>query len=238
MSGPAFHPTSWTLVRRAGTGDPAARAALADLCAAYYAPVVAFLRREGRPDDAARDLAHDFFAGLLAGGLGTPDPGRGRFRAYLLGALKHFLAKQRAARNAAKRGGGIEHVPLDESTANEAAPPGPGDPAADLHFDREWAFTLIGRALAALEAERSGRPGHFAELKPWLDGQPGESQAGLASRLGLAETAVKVAIHRLRARFRELLRAEIAATVADPAEIADELRHLVAIAARPSGMMK
>lgn len=224
----SFHPTRWTLVLAArGEGEPA-RAALSDLCAAYYEPVVAFLRREGRSDDAARELAHAFFEKLLAGGLGAPDPGRGRFRSYLLGALKHFLSKQRDAALAARRGAGAEHVPLE----TEAGPTAADD---TLAFDRTWAFALIGRALAALEAEHAGKPQFFATLKPWLDGAADTSQAEAARALGCSETAVKVAIHRLRARFRELIRAGIAETVNDPADAADELRHLVAIVASAPG---
>ncbi len=225
MTDSVFHPTRWTLVLRARGEGAEATAALSDLCAAYYEPVVAFLRREGRDEDAAREMAHAFFAGLLVGGVGAPERERGRFRSYLLGALKHFLSKHRAAAIAEKRGAGAEHVSLTTDTA--AGLPLPGALDDTLAFDREWAFTLIARALAALEAEK---PAHFPTLKPWLDGGGDSSQAAAASALGLSETAVKVAIHRLRARFREIIRAEVAATVRDSTEVADELRHLIAIA--------
>lgn len=230
MTDAAFHPTRWTLVRRAGGHSEDAKAALSDLCAAYYAPVVAFLRREGRSDDAAREMAHAFFESLLVGGVGAPDSGRGRFRSYLLGALKHFLSRQRAAALAGKRGGGAEHVRLVAETDTSPGLPMPGVHDDTLAFDREWALTLIARALAALEAEHAGKPRLFTALKPWLDGAATASQAEAARALGMSETAVKVAIHRLRARFRELIRAEIAATVNEPAEIADELRHLITVA--------
>lgn len=220
---PAFHPTRWTLVLRATGKSDEAAAALSDLCAAYYAPVVAFLRREDRDEDAARELAHSFFERVLASGVGRPEPGRGRFRSYLLGALKHFLTNHRAASHTAKRGGGAEHVALIPELATVH------DPPPEEIFDREWAFTLIARALTALEVEK---PTHFAALKPWLDGGGDRPQADLAEQLGLSVTAVKVAIHRLRTRFRELIRSEIAATVNDPTEAADELRHLIEIAAR------
>jgi RNA polymerase sigma-70 factor (ECF subfamily) len=229
-SAAGFHPTRWTLVLRARGEDAEAKAALSDLCAAYYAPVVAFLRRDGRGEDAARDKAHAFFASVLAGGVGTPEPGRGRFRSYLLGALKNFLSNQRDAALAQKRGGGAEHVPLAGETDTSPGLPVPGTKDDALAFDREWAFTVIARALAALEAEHAGKPEHFAALKPWLDSGAELSQTDAARALGMTENAVKVAIHRLRARFRELIRAEVAATVNDPAEVADELRHLVAIA--------
>lgn len=223
MTDAAFHPTQWTLVLRARGEGELAKAALSELCAAYYEPVVAFLRREGRGEEAARETAHGFFATVLEAGVGTPEPGRGRFRSYLLGALKHFLAKQRAASLAGKRGGGAEHVPLGDD---------PGATDDVLAFDRDWAMNLIARALSTLEAEHAGKPDSFATLKPWLDGGAEGSQADAARALGMSETAVKVAIHRLRGRFRELIRAEVAATVHDPAEVAEELRHLIAVASR------
>jgi RNA polymerase sigma-70 factor (ECF subfamily) len=228
----SFHATRWTLVLRASGEGAEAKAALSDLCAAYYAPVVAFLRREGRDDDAAREMAHGFFEGLLKGGVGVPERERGRFRSYLLGALKHFLSKHRAAAVAQKRGSGAEHISLITETDTSPGLPLPAAPDDTLAFDREWAFTVIARALAALEAEHAGKPAHFATLRPWLDGAAECSQADAARALGMNETAVKVAIHRLRARFRELIRAEIASTLGDPADAADELRHLIAIASR------
>lgn len=222
MNTSAFHPTRWTLVLRSRGDGAEAKTALSELCAAYYAPVVAFLRRDGRGDDVAREKAHAFFASVLASGVGAPDRERGRFRSYLLGALKHFLSKHRDAALAEKRGAGAEHVSL--TFAGASMPAAPDD---TLAFDREWAHTLIARALAALEAEK---PTHFPTLKPWLDGGANCSQADAARTLGMNETAVKVAIHRLRQRFRELIRAEVGATVNDAAEVADELRHLIAIA--------
>jgi RNA polymerase sigma-70 factor (ECF subfamily) len=228
----AFHPTQWTLVLNARGDGAQAKDALSDLCAAYYGPVVAFLRRDGRSDDVAREMAHAFFESLLEDGVGAPDPRRGRFRSYLLGALKHFLAKQRAASLAGKRGGGAEHVPLVEETDASPGLPVPGVLDDTLAFDREWALALIGRALTALEAEHAPRPELFAALKPWLDGGAAVSQAETARLLGMSETAVKVAIHRLRARFRELIRAEVAATLDDPADVTEELRHLIAVAGR------
>lgn len=231
-----FHSTQWTMVLRARGGTAEAKAALSDLCAAYYAPVIAFLRSEGRNDDAARELAHGFFAGLLEGGVGNPDRDCGRFRCFLLGALKHFLAKHRAAAAAGKRGGGVEHVPLLAVTEMDTLPglnlPAAPEPAPDLLFDREWAFALIARALAALEAGNADRPVQFAALKPWLENGSATTQAETARALGISETAVKVAIHRLRVRFRELIRDGVAATVQHPGDISDELRHLIGIVSR------
>ena len=234
MTDGSFHPTRWTLVLRAAGDGTEAGQALSDLCAAYYAPVVAFLRRWGRDEDSARDLAHAFFAGLLADGVGAPDPARGRFRSYLLGALKHFVSKQKQAALAQKRGAGAEHVSLVAENDTSPGTPEPADPNEEDHaatFDREWAFTLIARALAALEKENASRPAQFAALRPWLDGHAdGASQTLAARELGMNETALRVALHRLRTRFRELIRAEVAATVRDPGDLPDELRHLVEIA--------
>ena len=220
-----FAATRWTLVARASGDDAAAQAALGELCAAYYAPVIAFLRARGREEDAARELAHAFFEKVLAGGaLGGADRARGRFRSYLLGAVKHFLADRFDRARAEKRGGGIEPEPLET-----AVHPAVEDERA---FDRQWALTLIARALETTGAELrdAGKAQHFDVLKPWITGG-GETfpQAAAAQQLGLSEGAVKVAIHRLRQRFREAVKAEIAQTVPTPGDIDDELRHLLAV---------
>ncbi len=220
-----FAATRWTLVARASGDDAAAQAALSELCAAYYAPVIAFLRARGRDEDTARELAHAFFEKVLAGGtLGGADQARGRFRSYLLGAVKHFLADRFDRARAEKRGGGIEPEPLDEAADS---------PVEDERiFDRQWALTLIARALetTGTELRDAGKAEHFDVLKPWITGG-GETfpQAAAAQQLGLSEGAVKVAIHRLRQRFREAVKAEIAQTVPSPADIDDELRHLLAV---------
>lgn len=232
MSDTIFHPTCWTLVLNAWGDSAEAKVALSDLCAAYYEPVIAFLRREGRSDDSARELAHAFFAGVLESGVGAPEQARGRFRSYLLGALKHFLSKGREASSAAKRGGDLEHVPLASETDTSPGFQMPGVLDDALAFDREWALALIARALAAVEQEHAHKPDFFIALKPWLDGGSTASQAEVSRSLGMSETAVKVAIHRLRLRFRELIRAEVAATVHDPSEVGDEIRHLIAVASR------
>ena len=231
----AFHTTRWTLVRNARGASPEARQALSELCAAYYAPVVAFLRREGRGEDAARELAHEFFAKVLADdALGEVERRRGRFRSYLLGAVKHFLANHRRDAAREKRGGGAEHVAIGEGTDTS---PGVEVPAADALapdavFDREWALAIVERALVLLEKESDDRP-HFTALKPWLTPAAfPASQSETAAALGLSEGAVKVAIHRLRRRFRQIIRAEIAQTLHDPADLDDEMRHLVTALAR------
>lgn len=228
----AFHPTRWTLVLRSLGKDEDAKSALSDLCTAYYEPVVAFLRRSGRGPDDARETAHAFFERVLSQGIGAPDRLRGKFRNYLLGSLKHFLSKQREASLAEKRGGGMERVPLSSERESSPGLPIPGVMDDTLAFDSDWAFTLIARALAALEAEQAGRMEIFVTLKPWLSGAAEIPQAEAARALAISETAVKVAIHRLRVRFRELIRMEVAATVGDPEEVTEELRHLIAVASR------
>ncbi len=226
-----FAATRWTLVARASGDDSTAQAALSELCAAYYSPVNAFLRAEGRTEDAARELAHEFFARVLAGGkLGGADATRGRFRSYLLGALKHFLADHRAHANREKRGGGIAPEPLETSTDAGLRLPAARDD--ERIFDRQWALTLISRALEIVGGELSdaGKSAQFDALKPWLTGENAAlSQADAAHQLGMSEGAVKVAIHRLRQRFREAVKSEIAQTVPDTADVEDELRHLLAV---------
>jgi DNA-directed RNA polymerase specialized sigma24 family protein len=225
----SFGLTRWTLVLRAKGTDTAGQSALGELCDAYYAPVVAFLRYRCQNEDAAREKAHAFFAQILAGRtLAGADPARGRFRSYLLGALRHFLADEHDRGQAAKRGGGMEAVSLDAGTeCNVAA--GATDETA---FDRQWALTVIARALEVVGSEwkESGKEEHFEILKSSLTGT-GENVpiAETAGKLGLTEGAAKVAIHRVRARFREAVKAEIAQTVPEESDIDDELRHLIAV---------
>jgi RNA polymerase sigma-70 factor (ECF subfamily) len=230
----AFGATRWTLILRARGKTPEAGAALNELCAAYYHPVLRFLCREGRDEDAARDLAQEFFARILTrSAFDEADPERGRFRSYLLGALKHFLADQRKHERRLKRGGGAIPEPLnvtgaDDTDALQIADVSP--PAQEHIFDREWALAVMTRALAVLETEysASGKAEQFQSLKPWLMGTDlPVSQADIARRLGLTEGAVKVHIHRLRKRFREAVRVEIAQTLRDPALVDEELRHLI-----------
>jgi RNA polymerase sigma factor (sigma-70 family) len=234
-----FAPTRWTLVLRAQGATPEARIALSELCGAYYQPVFRFLCREGRPTDAAQELAQEFFARVLRRGeLGNADPARGRFRSYLLGALKHFLVDCRKRAGARKRGGGVEpaslDAPLDETgvvmdmaDARASAP--------DEWFDREWALAIMDRALTALKAEfeAAGKAEQFECLKPWLAGEvEALSQAEAARHLHLNEGAVKVAVHRLRKRFRELIRAEIAQTMPAGGDVDEELSYLIRVLAQ------
>jgi RNA polymerase sigma factor (sigma-70 family) len=232
-SSEVFATTRWTRVL-ASRGDSAqARQALSDLCAAYYSPVVAFLRCEGRDDDTARELAHEFFARVLERqALDGADPQRGRFRSYLLGALKHFLANRRVHELREKRGGRVAHEPLAVETDTSYGPaiPDTSKPSPHITFDREWAVNVLARAFEVLkrECEQSGTSREFETLKPWLTGESvGRSQADAARELGMNEGGVRVAIHRLRRRFRELVKAEIAQTVSEPRDVTEEMRYLI-----------
>jgi RNA polymerase sigma factor (sigma-70 family) len=236
----AFAPTHWTLVLRARGHSPEAQVALGALCEAYWQPVFRFLRREGRDEDSARELAQEFFARLLQGGrLDSADPARGRFRSFLLGAVKHFLADMREHEQRQKRGGGLNPESLEAAGGNDTATELQVEDRAarpsDECFDREWALTVMDRALAALQKEvaASGKGEQFEVLKPWLMGDAGAgSQADAGIRLGLSEGAVKVAVHRLRKRFRELVKSDVAQTLGDPALVPEELRYLVEVLSR------
>jgi RNA polymerase sigma factor (sigma-70 family) len=234
------------LVLRARGDSAEAQQALGDLCAAYWQPVFRFIRSEGRDEESARDLTQEFFARLLArSGLAKAEPGRGRFRSYLLGAVKHFLSDRREHERRLKRGGGVPPESLNAATTSEqdtALELQTADPSAlppDSYFDREWALAVMDRAMTAAQQEYTaeGKPEHFETLKPWLAGEvPTLSQAQAATRLGISESAVKVVVHRLRKRFRELVKAELAQTVATPGEAAEELHYLVEVlSARRSG---
>jgi RNA polymerase sigma-70 factor (ECF subfamily) len=228
----AFLTTRWTRVLAARGPSAEARDALRDLCTAYYAPVVAFLERSNTRD--ARDLAHGFFAALLEGDpLAHARRGQGRFRSYLLGALKHFVANQRAAERSAKRGGGLTHFPLGNHEAGEPehSLPDHHELPPDAAFDRDWALAVIARALADLrrDAETSGRSEQFERLKPWLTGDADHGdQADCARHLGIELNTLKSEVHRLRLRFRQLVRDQVRSTLADPSCVADEMAALFA----------
>lgn len=231
----SFHDTRWTLVSRSRGSDTQAKAALSELCEAYYAPVVAFLRRDGRAEDVARELAHDFFAKLLTGGaIEGADPLRGRFRSYLLAALKRFAADQRDRAHAAKRGGGQVHAVIEAESEKTGAGLQIADErleAPDAAFDRQWALTVLARSMAALETTMcdEGKLAHFDVLKPWLTADADAApQSEAAEKLGISVEAVKVAVHRLRKRFRDAVKTEIAQTVGDAGSVSEELGALMA----------
>jgi RNA polymerase sigma-70 factor (ECF subfamily) len=227
-----FPTTHWSQVLAARDPDAAsAREALSDLCQSYWFPLYAYIRRRGHDPDRARELTQDLFVRLLEKDvLAAADPTRGRFRAFLRTVCADFLANRRDWEGARKRGGDRALIPIDVAEAEGRYT---GEPAhewtAERLFDRSWALILLGRVLDGLrhEYDRAGRAATFAELSPVLTEGPGAvPYATLAARLGTTEGAVRVAVHRLRRRYGALLRAEILATVDDPAEVDDEIRAL------------
>lgn len=228
-----MHSTRWSVVLAASElSEPASRRALAWLYEAYWYPLYAFARRRGRPAEEAQDAVQGFFAALLEkNGLRTADPGRGRFRSFLLAAFRHHLANEWNRRAAQKRGGGFRELTLDLTVAEPRYVREPADDATpDRVYERRWALTVIDRSLGRLrrECEQAGNGARFEELKGFLTGEKERgATAAAAERLELSEGAVRVAVHRLRGRFGELLRDEIAATVEDPGDVDAELRHLL-----------
>ncbi|MBI3417971.1 MAG: sigma-70 family RNA polymerase sigma factor [Verrucomicrobia bacterium] len=232
--GEQFATTHWSVVLTAGEAStPHAREALEKLCRLYWYPLYAYVRRQGRGPEEAEDLTQEFFTRLIAKNyLSAVDRRKGKFRSFLLAALEHFLAKQWVRAHAQKRGGRQVFVSFDDEDvetryqlekADELTP--------EKIYDRRWALTLLQQALARLEAECAddSRRALFEQLKPLLSGEDSEaSYADIAARVGTTPGAVKVAMHRLRQRYGELLRAEVGHTVARPEEVDDEIRHLLA----------
>ena len=231
-----FPTTRWTLVIAAGDpGRKEAGSALVALCANYWYPLYAFLRRRGHPADQAQDLTQEFFVRVLEGRyLDRADPERGRFRSFLLSSLKFFVADEEDRNRAHKRGGGAL-VPLAFSSGEERYQREPAhNETPERIFERRWALSVLDRVVEKLRNEfvQHGRPEHFERLKVFLLGQSDAPYAALAREMNTSEGALKVAIHRLRKRYRELFRQEIADTVADPAEVESELRFLAAVLTR------
>jgi RNA polymerase sigma-70 factor (ECF subfamily) len=233
-----FATTQWSLVADAGRGSsPDSRAALEALCQAYWYPLYAYARRHVARSGEAEDLTQAFFAELLEKNyVADAQPDRGRFRAFLLTAFKHFLSKQRDKSRAAKRGGGRHQLSLDFQAGDSRYRL---EPVAELTpeqaYDRQWALTLLGHTLERLANEyaATSRERQFELLKPYLGGdRGGVPYAETAQQLDCSEAAVKMAVQRLRRRYRELIRAEIAATVASPDEIDDEIGRLFAALGR------
>jgi RNA polymerase sigma factor (sigma-70 family) len=230
----AFTTTHWSVVLEAQGESPAAQEALEKLCRAYWWPLYGFVRRNGHNPEESQDLTQGFFALLLEHrDLDAVRREKGRLRSYLLTSLKNFLAKAKRRELAIKRGAGQALVPLDELLAREHADLEPADNlTADRIYERRWALTLLDQVLTRLESEyRSAGNGKlFDSLKEFLSDEPNRrSQAEVAAELGMTENAVKQAVHRLRQRYRELLRDEIAQTVAVPGDIEDELRHFISV---------
>lgn len=229
-----FATTHWSVVLTAQRSDSThAHAALSSLCQTYWYPLYAFVRRQGYGAHDAQDLTQEFFARLLAKNyLAVVTREKGKFRSFLLAALKHFLANEWNRAQAAKRGGGREVISLNDTEAESRYRLEPADnTTAEKIFERRWATTLLDQVLNRLRGEyaRAEKADLYEHLKGCLTVESQSAPyAELATRLNTSEGAIKVAVHRLRARYRELLRTEIAQTVSSEAEVEDELRYLFA----------
>jgi len=233
-----FTATHWSVVLMAGqTSSSRAADALEKLCRTYWYPLYAYVRRQGESPHDAQDLTQEFFARLLARNyLGTVGREKGKFRSFLLAALNHFMADERDRAGAAKRGGGKALISLDEEDAEtryraDIASPLPPDKI----FEKRWATTLLEQAFAKLREESvaAGKGERFDRLKIFLqEGSDPGDYAAIGVELGMAANTVAAAVHRLRERYRELVRAEIAHTVSSPEEVKEEMRHLFAALAQ------
>ena len=237
-TGAIFATTHWSVVLAAGQStDTQASAALEQLCRTYWYPLYAFIRRQGYGVDDAQDLTQGFFSHILSRRfLERASREKGKFRSFMLGSLRFFLADELAKLQAQKRGGGQTMVFLDAHSAEERYRMEPVELMnAEKLFERRWAVTLLDRVLERLEKEFSeaGKSRLFERLREFLlgDRAPATYQE-TANTLGMTEGAVKVAVHRMRQRYRELFQDEIAQTVADPAEIEGEVRHVFAVLSR------
>src|SRR5262245_1516912 len=235
---PIFATTRWTMVLQAGqVGSPETAEALAQLCRIYWYPFYAYGRRQGFDPPTAEDLTQEFFAKLIQKNyLGVAERQRGRFRWFLLTAFKCFLANEWDRASAQKRGGGAQRISLDAMSAEERYRIEPTDLAsADHLYDRRWALDLLKRARARLRDhyQAGDRARRFELLESYLPGeQPVATQAEIGRQLGLNENAVKQEAHRMKKLYGDLLRAEIAQTVAHPDDVDEELRYLIDVVCR------
>ncbi len=230
----AFATTHWSVVLTAQDESPAAKEALEKLCRTYWRPIYGFVRRQGAESEDAKDLTQGFFALLLERrDFDSVRKEKGRLRSYLLTSLKHFLTNERHRAMAIKRGEGQRLIPLEDLRERERAGFEPADTStADQIYERRWALTVLDQVFARLgdEYRAAGNMRLFDRLQKSLMDEPDRpSQADTAHEFGMTENAVKQAFHRLRQRYRQLLREEIAHTVMVPGDIDDELRHLIAV---------
>jgi RNA polymerase sigma factor (sigma-70 family) len=232
----AFQTTHWTVVLAAFQENSSGRAeALAQLCSAYRSPLYVFIRRRGYPPEDADDLVQGFFLHLLNGNLRELKREGGRFRSYLLRALKCFLVNDWRRQNAQKRGGGAIIVPADSVDEQRYQSAFIEDSTPETMYEQQWALSLMDRTVARLREEYAAvkKDALFEQLQSFLPGlDRGLRYPEAAASLGMSEAAVRVAVHRLRRRYGELLRAEIGKTVSSPAEIDDEIRHLIEVMGR------
>lgn len=231
-AGAPFAPTQWSVILQARRDSTNRRAALEQLCASYWLPIYGYLRRRGHAPADAEDLTQNFFLYLLDGDfLDRPDPAKGRFRGYLVGALRHFLSEHFERASAQKRGGRaqfIDWTSLDAERELSTVDQPAADPSSV--FERSWALTLLARALRQLEDEQStpARREQFAVLKAFLSAAPSPGDYDRAAlALGTTRANVAVWVHRLNQRYAELVKLEVAATVSDPTEVRAEMQHLL-----------
>jgi len=233
-----FATTHWSMVVSAGRDDgPESREALEKLCESYWIPLYSYVRRCGHGQDDAQDLTQEFFARIIANNrIARADQQKGRFRSFLLTALKNFLSDEWDKTKALKRGGGIQFVPMQFDTGEAVYVQEPVDSTTpEQIFERRWALTLLDRVLARLSSEyaSTGKTELFAALSPCLVGErTSQPYAELAFKLGTTENTIKSAVHRLRNRYRLILREEIGNTVSSEQDIDDELRYLFTVLAR------
>lgn len=233
-----FATTHWSVVQAAGDEQSSRRMeALEDLCLTYWYPLYAFVRRRGHDEHEAKDLTQGFFAHLLAKNeVAHADAERGRFRTFLLASFQHFVANEWDKSQCLKRGGGITRFSLDDENAEARFQLEPSVPAAnETLFDRGWAETVIDTVLRRLRSEvlATGDEIRYEIAQPFLWGGDGAgSYADAAARLNMSETGIRSVVHRFRKRFRELIRAEVAQTVARPEDVEAEIRHLFAALAK------
>lgn len=232
-----FPHTRWSVVLAARQhASPESAVALETICRAYWYPLYAYIRRCGETSHDAQDLTQEFFCRLLEKRwLDSADPGKGKLRTFLIVAVKRFMAKEWKHKSAQRRGGGQSPVPLDTRFAESRLAADRSLLPAEESFDRQWALTLLDLTVNRLREEFlvAGKPGAFDALKNCLMTERGEiDYAGIAGRLGVSEGTARVAVHRLRKRFREVYREEISQTLADAADLDGELRHLAAALAR------
>jgi RNA polymerase sigma-70 factor (ECF subfamily) len=230
-----FATTHWSVVLSAGQQEsPEAEQALETLCRTYWYPLYAYVRRQGHSPEDAQDLTQDFFAHLLAKNFPRgAAPERGRFRSFLLASLRHFLVDQHRHADAAKRGGGQRMFSLDESRGEDRFRLEPQhELTPEKLYEREWAMTLLDLARSRLREEYAAadKARLYDRLKDFpLAEKSAVSFRQAATEMGMTESALKSAVHRLRARYRQLVREQVAHTVADPAEVNEEARHLIAV---------
>lgn len=233
-----FATTHWSVVLAAGeTTSSQAEVALEKLCRAYWYPLYAHVRRRGYSPHDAQDLTQGFFARLLEKNwVGAADREKGKFRSFLLSVLDHYLGDERDRANAAKRGGGQALISLDEQTAEKLLSQEPASYLSpEKEFDKSWAAALLQQGMTRLrgEFEASGKGQTFDQLKLFLEGEANSGDyAAMAVGLGMSANAIAVSVHRLRQRYRELVRVEVANTVASPNEVEDEMRYLFSVLAQ------